>query len=383
MAKKDLIQVMIKPVSSSCNMDCAYCFYKDEERNRSEKTCKRISDDVIDALLSRLESSCINAHLMFQGGEPTLASLDFYKSLLEKEKSIAPDVTFYHSFQTNGLLIDDKWASFFHDNNFLVGLSFDGGVRINDIYRLDSDKNETSRRVLKSALILERNQVRFNVLVVVTKEVADNVNYVWQSMRSHNFRFQQYIPVLPPLNGEKREYELDWQSYLEFLKKLFDFWFESLKTDYVSIRLFEDMMDTFLGFAPESCELRGKCGKNYVLEADGSVYPCDFYCLDEYCLGSILTSSFSDLDKKRKEIGFCTVNSWKKCNDDKCYMPGCFGGCKRYHGKDGSYFYCQTFRNFTPYMFSRVKPLLETIRNTFGSSMSFTQYLLEYNRDRR
>lgn len=346
---------MVKSASSLCNMRCRYCFYHDEAKNREEAVRGIMKEDTVLNLIRKFSSVSEGVSFLFQGGEPTLAGLDFFRNFLRLEKEIAPDTYFYHAFQTNGMLIDDEWASFFKENNILVGVSFDGGTRIHDAYRFDTSGNGTAKRVLETVEILKRHKVDFNILIVVTRLLADNIDYVWRFLLRHELYYHQYIACMDPLDGEKTEYSLDDRSYARFLKALFDRWYDALRHGlYVSIRLFDNHVMMLDGSMPESCELCGRCSIEYVAEADGSIYPCDFFSLDEYYLGNINSEEVADLDRRRQEIRYIenSLENREGCMECPAYVI-CRGGCQRYR-KDGRYIFCNAIREYYEYARERL-----------------------------
>jgi len=362
MEKREVIVIMVKPSSALCNMRCEYCFYKDEAENRVKGIRPFMDSAVVDTLIRKAADAAKHVHFAFQGGEPSLIGLEFYRAFLEKEKSY-PETLFSHAFQTNGFTIDDEWASFFHDNNFLVGVSFDGGRKIHDIYRPSRTGEKTSSRILESINILRSHEVEFNILIVVTKLLADNIDYAWSFLKGKNLGYLQFIPCMDTLDGVINDYSLDESAYGDFLCRLFDLWYDELQRgNYVSVRLFDNFIQMLKGYPPESCELSGICSVQYVVESDGQIYPCDFFSLDEYILGSILDDDFVSLDNRRDDIGFISSSPTrsKKCESCDCFIL-CRGGCKRYR-RDDEYIYCNAMKRFFDYAIGRLVYIAKNIK---------------------
>ena len=163
------IHVMMKPASGLCNMRCQYCFYADEMEKRSQASYGIMSfatlENVIRRILEFAEGSCTIA---FQGGEPTLAGLDFFRECIRLEQKYnTKNVTISHALQTNGYALNEEWCQFFAKNHFLIGLSVDGIKATHDLYRKDAVGKDTYFRILESAKLLEAAGVEFNVLMVV------------------------------------------------------------------------------------------------------------------------------------------------------------------------------------------------------------------------
>ena len=353
--KRRNIVVMVKPASSLCNLRCTYCFYHDEAKNREEYQTGIMKEDTVRNLITKFSAVSEQVSFLFQGGEPTIAGLDFFRHWLELEKEISPETHYYHAFQTNGMVIDDEWAEFFHDNNILVGVSFDGGSRIHDAYRVDAEGNGSARKVLEAVEILKKHIVEFNILMVVTKLLAENVDYVWRFLLRHELYFHQYIPCMDPLGGELNDFNLDDRTYCNFLKRLFDLWFDALRHGlYVSVRLFDNEVMMLDGSMPESCELCGRCSIEYVSEGDGTIYPCDFFCIDEWRLGNINDGDVAKFDRKRSELGYIerSLQDREGCMECPAYVI-CRGGCQRYR-KDGKYLFCKAIQDYYEYAGDRL-----------------------------
>ena len=324
--------ILIKPASGACNMHCDYCFYKDEQCNRDVRLYGIMSKETAHNLIDKALEGDSVVSFAFQGGEPTLAGLDYFKDFVEYANSIVPGRCSF-ALQTNGYAIDREWARFFHDNNFLIGLSMDGPKAIHDKYRHSGDRqNGSFKNVYRTSQILKSEKVEFNILITVTNDVAMNIDQIQDFFVRNDFRYLQYIPCIDPIGSRGTEsYSLSVDAYGEFLKKLFDRYFTLWQEGrYVSIRFFDNLVSMLIGQRPEACGMIGICGLNYVVEADGGVYPCDFYVLDDYKLGNINDASFDDFDAKRDEIGFIEKSKYIDPECKACrYFPICRGGCRR------------------------------------------------------
>lgn len=355
------ISLLIKPVSGKCNMRCKYCFYIDEIENRSSSSLGSMSYDTMTALIDKAfsfaDQDCTFA---FQGGEPTLAGLDFFQkfSSYAKNHPNPKKIRIHYAFQTNGILIDEDWANWFAKNQVLVGISLDGPKKIHDLYRLDHGQNETFTKVMLAINMLKSKGVEFNILTVVTAASAYKGKQIYDFFKKNDFRFQQYIECLDPLGADRGscEYSLKPQQYERFLKDVFDAWYLDMKSGhYVYNRYFENLMMILARQTPESCNMRGFCGPQWVIEADGSVYPCDFYVLDKWKLGTVLTDSFEEMELARQKSGF--IEQSKPLPDDcrKCkWLLLCRNGCRRNreftsNGTIGKNYFCSAYYNFLEY----------------------------------
>ena len=323
--------LLIKPASGACNMHCDYCFYADEQANRDIVNYGMMGKETSHRLIDLAMADGAYVTFAFQGGEPTLSGLDFYKDFVEYVSLKGRDRANF-ALQTNGYALNRDWARFFHDNGFLIGLSMDGNKKIHDIYRHGKDGNGSFKKVFNASQILKAENVDFNILITVTRNVAENIDDIHPFFVRNGFRYLQYIPCIDPIGTRGEDgFSLPVDLYGKFLCKLFDYYFKAWeKGEYVSIRFFDNLVLMLVGQEPEACGMRGVCGQSYVVEADGSVFPCDFYVLDKYKLGNINTNTFQELDEERIKIGFIEKSREVDSQCKNCkYGYLCRGGCRR------------------------------------------------------
>ncbi len=361
------ISVMIKPASGLCNMKCKYCFYADEMRKREQASYGIMSQDTLEHVVREIfefaEKECTIA---FQGGEPTLAGLDFYRQYIRLVNQYnQKNVSVSHAFQTNGYALDEEWYSFFAENRFLVGLSIDGVKAAHDAYRKDIHGNDTYFRILEKARGMEQAGVDFNILTVVNARTAPKIRTIYEKYKKQGFSWQQYITCLDPIQEVpgRQEYSLTPQMYGRFLIDLFELWDLDLRQGKQPfIRQFENYIGILMGYLPESCEQRGVCSFQNIVEADGSVYPCDFYVLDGYCLGNLRTDSFKVIEQRRKESGFIenSLNHTNECKSCR-YFGLCRGGCRRHREQPGmgygENYFCESYKMFFDACLPRMKEI--------------------------
>ncbi len=350
------INLLIKPASSLCNLRCKYCFYNDVAENRQVHSYAMMDEATLECLVKRaFEYSLDLAGFIFQGGEPTLAGLDFYKKLIELiNKYNVNNVKVTKSIQTNGYLINDEWAKFFFDNDFLVGLSIDGTKQAHDSLRVDANGKGTFERVSATARLFERYGVRFNVLCVVNNFVARHPKKVYEQLKK--YRYIQLIACLDAFDGAKQVYSLSEERYGEFLKQIFDAYYSDLMNgNYVSIRNFDNYVNIMLNHPPESCAMNGACTCYGVVEGDGSVYPCDFYVLDKWKLGNVHDNGFKEMlhGDVAKEFVLASVTVPEECKACKYYFL-CRGGCRRERqvlgdNSIGKNIHCTAYKAFFEY----------------------------------
>lgn len=326
------LTIMLKPVSGACNLHCTYCFYRDVSQQREMQSFGIMSYTTLDALVRKAFAYADQAlFFVFQGGEPMLAGLAFYREALRLQRRYnGRGLSISNAIQTNGTLLNDEWSQFFSENHFLVGVSLDGTCKLNDLYRVDALCNGTSESVLKGIALLQKHFVSFNILCVVTNDVAQHAHEVLEALRG--YENLQFIPCLNTLDGTGGAYSLSAEAYGKFLVQSYQVYENAYHNGhYVSIRNFDNYLLLLMGRQPEMCAMQGACGQYYYLvEADGSVYPCDFYVLDEWYIGNINTSSFVKLSQSK--VGARFVESSRKVSEQclACKWFGlCRGGCRR------------------------------------------------------
>lgn len=370
------IHVMLKPASGLCNMRCKYCFYADEMENRSQASYGIMSEETLENVIRETlifaDGECTIA---FQGGEPTLAGLDFYrKCLLLEQKYNTKNVQIHHALQTNGYVLDEEWCSFFAQNQFLVGLSVDGIKATHDAYRRDMHGKDTYFHTLEAAKQLEAAGVDFNILTVVNGRTAPKIRRIYEQYRKLGFSWQQYIACLDPIweKQGQQDYSLTPRTYGQFLIDLFTLWEVDLKQGRQPyIRQFENYIGILMGQQAESCEQRGVCSFQNIVEADGSVYPCDFYVLDDYKLGNLNRDSFETIHKRRLESGFVEKSCHHTQECRSCvYFGICRGGCRRHREQPGTApgenYFCEGYRLFFDACLPRMKEIAAACRQPGG-----------------
>ncbi len=328
------ISLLIKPSSSNCNLGCKYCFYYDVAANRDHKSYGLMQPSTMDALIKKaLESATDHVTFAFQGGEPTLIGLDYFKNFVSTVNQYKSTQTIHYAIQTNGTQLDEDFCAFLHEHHFLVGLSLDGPKDMHDLNRLDTKKKGTFKTVDQAAKLMTKHKVEFNILTVVTKNTVRHVQKIYRYFKTQNYQYLQFIPCISDFNDATlKPYNITPKDYGEFLIQLFDLWYQDiLQGERISIRLFDNYVQMLLGMPPESCDMNGFCSVNPVIEADGSVYPCDFYVLDQWKLGNINNDALKDMmfGDLAKEFLASGNHHAKEC--DTCpYLRLCRSGCRRH-----------------------------------------------------
>lgn len=356
------LSVMIKPASSACNMRCSYCFYHDVSEHREDFSLGIMTQKTAEILIEKALHFA-NGHSVafaFQGGEPLLRGIEFFENFtrLVKEKNTKKSPITY-ALQTNGILIDDAFARFFAKQGFLIGLSLDGDYEGNR-FRLNNDKENAYFKIMKAAKLLKKHRVEFNILVVMTGYCANNIERIYEFFRKEGFLFLQFIPCLRPFNDKsENELYMTKEQYAECLIRLFNLYVKDyVRGRYISIRYFDNLVRLYLRQKPELCGVEGHCTFQYVAEGNGNIYPCDFYCTDEWLLGNIEENDFFDFSNGEKQRQFIkeSLHLEERCKSCNYFLLCRGGGCKRIKADRD---YCESYKAF----FRACLPLFRVFAN--------------------
>ncbi|MGC3366097.1 SPASM domain-containing protein [Enterococcus faecalis] len=363
------ITVLIKPASALCNIRCKYCFYADVTSHREIRSYGKMAEETVSKMLTNIYADLEDGDhltLSFQGGEPTLAGLKFYQHLIQQVSLQGKKVEVHYALQTNGMLINERWCQLLKENNFLVGLSIDGHPFYHDMNRIDIKGRGTFYRVIETKRLFDRYEIEYNVLCVLTNPLSKEAKKVFHFLKEQQIKFVQFIPCLDDLDAKKKSsYALTPKRFAGFYRQLLPLWLEQLKKgNYISIKLFDDLINLLVRKEITACGILGNCQVQYVIEADGSVYPCDFYVLDEYRMGYIQENTLKELFEKEITFDFVCKkpNLPKKCGNCP-FIKVCGGGCKRMKNAvyvDSSGQYCG-YQDFLRYFIPRIQEVLQLI----------------------
>lgn len=371
------INILMKPASSLCNMKCKYCFYHAIAKNRESHIENMMSVDLVEKViikgLSYADKICA---FTFQGGEPTLVGLDFYKKVVEFQKRHnKKDVKILNSIQTNGYIIDEEYCKFFKENKFLVGISLDGSSDTHNFNRVDNNNKDTFNKIMKSINLFKKYEVEYNVLSVVTGKNAKHIGKTYNFFKKNKIKHIQFIPCIEPIEDKRgtNQYYLSVENYGKFLVEIFELWYKDfLKGEYTSIRYIDNIIYMVLGERPEACNMNGKCSPQYVVESNGNVYPCDFYVFDEWNLGSIEEKNFQEISENPLMNQFIKESievpkSCLVCN----YFELCKNGCKRdrvFDKKESmkKNYYCESYKYFFSKSVHKINHCADTMRNRWS-----------------
>ena len=346
---------LIKPASSRCNLRCKYCFYHDISHHRDVFSYGIMNQKVMEKLIQMVfdyfqEEVMIT--FAFQGGEPTCAGIDYFHKFIEYVNLHRKE---YHhvaySIQTNATLLDEKWLDLFEKHHFLVGVSLDGYLENHNLNRIDINQQGTFKTFMKNIVEMKKRNIEFNILTVLTSQLSKHSQKLFNFYNEHQLNNIQLIPCLNELDTKNSTYSLKPREFFKFYDQLFPLWFQEFqKGNYISYNYFDNLVLLFKGRYPYQCGYLGYCNMQFVIESDGSVYPCDFYCLDQYKIGNIQNDSINDLIRSNVLHTFLKEpkRMSKKCETCR-FLRICNGQCKR---SNMSYFeddYCALYEFMNKY----------------------------------
>ncbi len=355
--------LLVKPASALCNLDCAYCFYLDREADPYKDLPRRIMpldtlERLVDAFLFYSYPASVFA---FQGGEPMLAGLKFYRKLIEFQKEYGRDgQNISNALQTNAVLIDDDWCALFREYNWLLGVSLDGPEEVNDTYRLTRQGHGTWGRVMQGIETLKKNRVEFNVLCVLSQANVEKPRETYRFFRGLGIEYLQYIPLAEfDGRGHPLPFTITPEQYGRFLCETFELWWGERRK--ARIRFFDNLAEALAGQKPGNCTLHETCDSYCVVEYNGDVYPCDFFVEENWKLGNILVDSWAEISRRQRRRAFAANKALPRPECQACeYYALCRAGCpklrhapwRRFEDLD---YFCPAYKM----VFPRVLPALK------------------------
>ena len=357
--------LLIKPTGPDCNIACKYCFY-------SGKTCvfgdmkHRMSLEVAEKMVGDMLSQDFGvSSFAWQGGEPTLMGLDFYRQIVDIQQKLGkPNQAVSNALQTNGIALNDEWCEFLTEYNWLVGISLDGPRKFHDHYRLDKAGNGTFDKVMAAIKTCKKHKVQFNILVLLNDKNVTAPDELFDFFVENGIRFLQFVPCVEtnPETGEVESFSITPEQYGRFMCRIFDRWVEH-GPGTLSIRLFDSTMNYILHGRHTNCTFGNKCGDYIVIEHNGDAFCCDFFVDDAHRLGNILETPMERLvlsDVKRK------FARQKSSLNNRClicrYNAVCRGGCPKDRIivsddiTNASYF-CQSYKMIFEHTLERLRQI--------------------------
>ncbi|HCY86824.1 MAG TPA: anaerobic sulfatase maturase [Desulfobacteraceae bacterium] len=323
--------LLIKPVSADCNLSCDYCFYLPTAKHYPKETTHRMADAVLEQVIKTyMETSQSVYTICWQGGEPTLAGLDFFEKAVAFQKKYGrPGARVSNAIQTNATRISDDMAKFFRAYRFLVGCSLDGPAHIHDRYRRTCGGKKTYKKVIKGIDTLRRHHVDVNILTLVSQANKTCAGEIYTFLKKKGFHYQQYIPCVEydTIKERPAPYAISGKEWGIFLSDLFDAWYPG-DTTTVSIRNFETVLSKKVDGTDSVCITGSNCQRYFVVEHNGDIYPCDFFVTPEFKLGNIMDEGWKTLQESQAFRDFGCQKSDLNTNCRSCdHLPLCGGDC--------------------------------------------------------
>ena len=332
--------VMAKPTGARCNLHCDYCFFLEKDRLYPDSDF-RMSEDVLHAYIAQAAQAqrVPQVTIAWQGGEPTLMGLDFFRrARAAEEAGIPAGMAVERTIQTNGVLLDDEWAVFLADNDYLVGLSIDGPRDLHDAYRHDKAGNPVFDRVVAAARLLQRHGVEFNVMCTVNARNSLEPLAVYRYFRDElKANFVQFIPIVEvetPATatspGTVTDRSVRPEDYGDFLCAIFDEWVRH-DVGEMFVQFFDGVLAAYVRGDSSLCILRPTCGDGVALEHNGDVYSCDHFVDPAYLLGNIAETPLGDLVRSEQQRAFGRAKQGtlpiycREC----AYLFACNGECPK------------------------------------------------------
>ena len=357
-ATKPLTNVLVKPAGPDCNLACQYCFYLEKERLFSQTRVHRMSDEVLEEMIRQVMTlGGPSVAFGWQGGEPTLMGLDFFRRAVTFEQRYGHDgQSVGNGIQTNGILINDEWCRFLREYSVLVGLSLDGPQHVHDHYRRTRNGQPTWELVVSAARRMMSQNVDVNALVVVSDYSARYAREIYDYLVELGFRYLQFIPCVesdPDHPDRCAPFSVSGEAYGVFLCEVFDAWKESFHdgVPQISVRWFDSVFATYVGVEVPECTLLEECGAYVVVEHNGDVYSCDFFVEPGWRLGNVLEGSLLDFLNSPVQAAFGRMKSKLPLQCRTCrWLLHCHGGCTKDRLNDprdnGSNHFCKAYQMF-------------------------------------
>ena len=373
--------VMVKPRGAVCNLACRYCFYLKKEQlypDGSFRMSEALLEDYVRQYIAAQQVPEVT--FAWQGGEPTLMGLDFYRKAVELQARYRrPGMRVLNAFQTNGILLDADWCRFFHEHNFLVGLSIDGPRALHDTFRLDQGDQPTFARVLRAAELLQAHQVEYNTLTCVSAANAPHGLEVYAFLRDTvHSRYMQFIPIIERENStgfqegaRLTRRSISGSQYGRFLIDVFDEWVRR-DVGRVSVQMFDSALAAWSGQRPGLCVYEETCGQALAMEFNGDLYACDHFVEPRYFLGNLNDTPVADLagSAKQREFGLAKRDRLPRFCRECPVRFACNGGCPKDRvlstpdGEAGLNALCAGFRSFYTYIDRPMKIMAALLRSS-------------------
>lgn len=374
------LYVMPKPVGSTCNMACSYCYYLEKKKYYDPQERRHLmSDATLEEFIKQYIGATTTPEVNFtwHGGEATMRHIDFYRKALELQRRYGRGRYIVNCFQTNGTLLTPEWCRFFKENDFLVGISIDGPQEFHDEYRRLKTGAPSWRKVMAGIDMLKAHGVEWNAMAVVNDFNADYPEEFYDFFKSIGCDFIQFAPIVErvseadrglcsvKMRGELTEFSVTPEQWGEFLCRLFDRWVIE-DVGRVFIQLFDATLANWVGVMPGICSMAPQCGHAAAMEYNGDLYSCDHFVFPEYRLGNIHRSTIAGMmtSDKQKSFGAAKRTSLPRQCRECSWLKACNGECPKNRfavtadGEPGLNYLCEGYRRF----FEHVAPYMDWMK---------------------
>lgn len=366
--------LFIKAESAKCNLDCSYCYYLSKEADQKPGMSTQMLEKLVKDHIESQPQQVNTVDFIWHGGEPMLRGIEFYEQAIALQKVHQTKNNIINTIQTNGTLINDRWASLFKKNNFMVGISIDGPNLLNDIARIDKKGNSSFERTMRGIAHLKQHDVEFNTLTVVNNRTYKFGKDIYQFLKQNGSGYMQFQPCVDHELDRRSDYDwsLTGKQWGQFLCDVFDEW---CKEDIgkVYVQFFENCLMILMDQPSQMCHHSATCGQQLMTESTGEVYSCDHYGYEQYLLGHIGQGSLHQMinSKQQKTFGedkfHSLSNECKSCD----FLPLCFGGCpKNRIAKDQQgepiNILCEGYDMFFRYALPRMLKMTDAMRRGYS-----------------
>ncbi|NCO38623.1 MAG: anaerobic sulfatase maturase [Armatimonadetes bacterium CG_4_10_14_3_um_filter_66_18] len=361
------LSLLVKPAGADCNLNCTYCFYLPKQALYPDAKVRRMPLEVAEEMVRQyMPLGGASPSFGWQGGEPTLMGLDFFKRVVGWQQQYGVSgQTVGNGLQTNGLLLDEEWAKFLAEYNFLLGVSVDGPQDLHDHYRRNVAGGPSWERVMRVLDILRQHSVEFNILVLLNDRNVKEPRRVYDFLRQNDLNFVQFIPCVEqdPSTGLLAPYSVTPEEYGAFLCALFDEWYGDGQTRFYE-RMFDDTFMAYMGYEQPTCLFRKKCGNYVVVEHNGDVYACDFFVEPDWQLGNLTETPLQEIVRTPRALEF-RDRKWKELPADceHCRFRWlCQGGCPKHRlalpdGTPPPNYFCRAYQRLWEHSEGRMHEL--------------------------
>jgi uncharacterized protein len=403
--------LLAKPTGAVCNLDCAYCFFLSKEMLYPGSRF-RMADDLLETYIRQLVEAHATAPevmVAWQGGEPTLMGVEFFRRSVElAERYLRPGQRAVYTIQTNGTLLDEEWAAFFRERDFLVGISIDGPRELHDAYRVNKGGKGSFEQVMRGLAHLQEAGVEWNALTTIHAANGDHGREVYRFLRDDcGARFVQFIPIIERVAETGEDGSVPWSSwrdrplyvqegdhvtgrsvtaeqYGRFLVDVFEEWVRR-DVGEVYVQMFDVALANWVGEPPGLCIHSETCGLALALEHTGDLYSCDHFVEPRYRLGNIRETHMLELvaSQQQQRFGLDKRDTLPRYCRECEVRFACHGGCPKDRfietpdGEPGLNYLCAGYKTFFHHIDPAMRYMAEQLRRNLAPADIMRRYASE------